>query len=57
MTADTCTGSRAYAGLVSSYYERITQNFQRLDDPTWTQEFSSSAPPTDVAWMQDLIAR
>jgi hypothetical protein len=57
MTADTCTGARAYAGLASSYYERITQNFNRLDDPTWVNEFASSTPPADVAWVQDLIAK
>ena len=25
VTADTCTGPRAYAGLVSSYYEEVTE--------------------------------
>jgi len=57
MTADTCTGAKAYGGLASSYYERTTQNFQRLDDTTWTDLFSNAAPPTDVAWMRDLIAK
>jgi hypothetical protein len=57
MTADTCTGARAYTGLASSYYERITENFQRLDDPTWAKEMSSSSKPADVPWMSDLLAK
>lgn len=57
MTADTCTAARAYAGLASSYYEKITDNYNRLDDPTWAKQFVSSAPPDDSPWMQDLIAK
>jgi hypothetical protein len=57
MTADTCTGARAYAGLTSSYYEKITDNYNRLDDPTWAAQFTSSTPQADVPWMQDLIAK
>ena len=57
LTANTCTGPRAYAGLVSSYYEEITENFQRLDDPTWEQRFLTGSLPADVPWMSSLIAR
>ena len=57
MTADTCTGARAYAGLASSYYERITDNYNRLDDPAWVSLMAASTPPADVAWMSDLIAK
>ena len=56
LTANTCTGPRAYAGLVSSYFEETTSNFTRLDDPTWAQRFSGTSP-ADVGWMSDLIAR
>lgn len=48
-----CTGPRAYAGLASSYREVITQNFERLDDPTWQQ---TSATTPEVPWMQDLVS-
>src|SRR5690606_19685597 len=34
-TVETCSGPRAYAGLVSSYYERIEENWNRLTDPEW----------------------
>lgn len=56
ITVDTCVGPRAYAGLVSSYFERITEGFDRLDDPTWAAELKNTTPP-DVRWMQDLVAR
>ena len=39
LTVNTCTGPRAYAGLVSSYFEEVTENFERLDDPTWEKRF------------------
>jgi hypothetical protein len=35
VVADTCSGPRAYVGLASSYYEVVTSNYERLDDPTW----------------------
>jgi hypothetical protein len=56
VTVNTCTGARAYAGLVSSYFEQTTENFQRLDDPTWASSFSSAAP-AEVSWMSDLVLR
>jgi hypothetical protein len=56
VTANTCTGPRAYAGLVSSYFEQITENYERLDDPTWEQRLQN-APPADVPWLSGLIAR
>ncbi len=56
VTMDTCTGPKAYAGLVSSYFEKVTENFERYDDPTWAAELQSGTPP-DVAWMTDLVVR
>jgi hypothetical protein len=52
MTADTCLGPRAYVGLASSYFEKITINFQRLDDKEWSAQVAT-AP--DVAWMKDIV--
>lgn len=56
VTVDTCAGPRAYAGLASSYFERVTENWERLDDIAWSTELERSTP-ADVPWMQDLIAR
>lgn len=50
-----CSGPRAYAGLAASYYERITENFERLTDEQWITEFDDGAGPSDVPWMSDLV--
>jgi hypothetical protein len=60
VTVDTCAGPRAYAGVVSSYHELVTEKLQRLNDQEWAQRFGSQTgapPPADVSWMQDLIVR
>ncbi len=49
VTIDTCTGPRAYVGLASSYYERITENFERLNDQEWSADISGSPD-----WLNDL---
>jgi hypothetical protein len=54
LTAETCVGPRAYVGLASSYYEKLTTGFQRLTDEEWTTALVASPP--DVPWMQDLIS-
>lgn len=53
-TVDTCSGPRAYVGVASSYYEKITDDFERLDDEAWSGMISRQSVP-DVSWMQDLV--
>ncbi|HSC89556.1 MAG TPA: DUF3160 domain-containing protein [Polyangiaceae bacterium] len=56
VTVETCEGPRAYAGLVSSYYELVTEDFQRLNDPEWAQKLNESEPaPPD--WQRGLLGR
>ncbi len=53
-TIETCSGPRAYAGLVSSYYERIEDDWQRLTDPEWSNILTSEdveSPP----WIQKHV--
>lgn len=50
VTVDTCTGPRAYVGLVSTYHQEITENWERLTDEAWT-----TRERTHVRWMRDLI--
>ncbi|MCB9541611.1 MAG: DUF3160 domain-containing protein [Myxococcales bacterium] len=52
VTVETCMGPRAYVGPVSSYYETITENYDRLTDQRWQQQFRDQA---DIEWMSDLI--
>jgi hypothetical protein len=46
-TFETCEGPRAYAGMVSSYFETITQDFMRLTDAEWTTMLAGATP---VPW-------
>ena len=56
-TVETCSGPRAYAGLVSSYFERIEEDYKRLTDPGWEallrDEGSTMKSP---AWAERLMA-
>ncbi|HJX51610.1 MAG TPA: DUF3160 domain-containing protein [Polyangia bacterium] len=56
LSVDSCLGPRAYAGVVSSYFEQITENFKRMTDQEWATQISA-ATPADVPWMQDLVVR
>lgn len=59
VTVDSCQGQglRVYAGPVSAYYETTTQNFQRLDDDSWTKQLVRRPPPADPEFMQGLLAK
>lgn len=43
VTFNTCSGPRAYAGVVSAYHETVTSNFQRLTDQQWTTQVGDAA--------------
>jgi len=55
VTIDTCDGPRAYVGLASSYFERITTGLKRLSDEDWLPKVVSG--PEEVRWMKDLVVR
>lgn len=55
VTADTCTGPKAYAGLAASYHELVTSNFERLDDEAWKERLRTE-PPADVPWLTPVLA-
>lgn len=56
VTADTCMGPRAYAGVSFAYHERITENFERLTDQSWSAEVSAGTPE-DPVWLQSVVAQ
>jgi len=56
VTAETCSGQRAYVGLASSYFEQITDDFQRLNDEEWATALQATTP-ADVPWLRDLVVR
>jgi hypothetical protein len=56
VTANTCTGPRAYVGLASSYGELITEDWERLDDDQWAQRIGSQPFP-EAPWMGGVLAQ
>jgi hypothetical protein len=52
----TCSGPRAYAGVVSAYHEITTENFDRLTDDRWTNQIAK-AVPAEVPWIGDLVSK
>ena len=56
VAVDTCSGPRAYAGLASSYFEKTTEQFERLTDEDWAESIRH-ANPGDVSWMSDIVTR
>jgi hypothetical protein len=56
VTADPCGTPRAFVGLASSYFEKVTENFERMNDEEWAKDLST-ATPADVPWMVDLVSR
>lgn len=57
VTADTCAGPRAYVGLASAYFERVTEDWVRVTDSEWSRELDDVGTPEDVPWMRDLVVR
>lgn len=55
VTAETCQGPRAYAGLAFSYGELITENWKRLNDQEWSSTIVKDPFP-DPAWMSSAQA-
>lgn len=54
VTAETCEGPRAYAGLAFSYGELITEHWQRLNDQEWKQQLAAQPFP-DPEWMGEVM--
>jgi hypothetical protein len=57
VTTNSCTGPRAYVGLVGTYYEKITEQYDRLTDEKWAGLFTGApmTPAPEVPWMTDLV--
>ncbi|MBX3230264.1 MAG: DUF3160 domain-containing protein [Labilithrix sp.] len=56
VAVESCSGPRAYVGLVSSYHETVTEQYKRLTDEEWKKNLFQS-PPAEVGWFDDLVAR
>lgn len=56
VTVDSCGGPRAYAGVVSSYHEVLSEGCKRLTDEEWKQQIWAADPPS-VPWLQPLLVK
>lgn len=56
VSVETCSGPRAYVGVVSSYYERIENDWRRLDDVDW-QKILAEEVPAPPSWVASLMAQ
>jgi hypothetical protein len=54
VSVDTPDGPRAFVGVASSYYETITEDYQRLNDADWAYTWLDRTP--DVSWVGDIVA-
>ncbi len=52
--SDSC--STAYIGPVGSYYEHITDDFNRLNDEEWKTMYYKKKMPTRPAWVYSYLA-
>jgi hypothetical protein len=52
ISVDNCTGSQAYVGFASTYYEHVTGGYERLTDSEWAGLLQSGPQPRP-AWLPD----
>jgi hypothetical protein len=53
VTVDACDGPRAYVGLASSYFELVTEDYDRLTDARWASQGVPTA--TDPPWLAGVV--
>lgn len=56
VTVETCNGPRAYAGLASTYLERVTERYDRLTDERWAEAIRAQNP-ADPPWLAPVVTR
>ncbi|MEO6603504.1 MAG: DUF3160 domain-containing protein [Polyangiaceae bacterium] len=49
VTVDGCDGAHAYVGLASTYYEHITEHYERLNDSEWSMMLPGK--PVRPSWL------
>lgn len=55
LTVDSCSGPRAYAGIVSSYQEKLQDGLVRWTDAEWKQEAYNAQPV--VPWLEPVFGK
>jgi hypothetical protein len=55
LSVETACGPQAYIGPVLSYYELVTEGFQRLNDEEWKEFLETRGPPERPVWAYDFV--
>jgi hypothetical protein len=55
VTIDSCTGPRAYAGIVYAYHKHLAPGLTRLTDSEWSEHIEAE-PPADPSWLTSVVA-
>ncbi|HIA04100.1 MAG TPA: DUF3160 domain-containing protein, partial [Myxococcales bacterium] len=55
LTRQSCEGTRAYAGPVSSFYEHAKLGMDRLTDEEWKAKFSANEQPARPSWTSSYL--
>lgn len=56
VSVDSCSGPRAYVGLVSSYCEHVEGGYGRLTDEDWEQRLRDKERPPAPQWLNPILA-
>ena len=54
-TIDTCQGPRAYVGVTFAYHERVTEDYQRLNDEDWSTILERGTRLDDIPWLAPVL--
>lgn len=55
LTVDSCNGPRAYAGIISSYHEKLQDGLVRWTDEEWKQQAYNAQPV--VPWLEPVLGQ
>lgn len=55
LTVPQCDGPRAYVGPISSYYDVLTEGYDRWSDSDWRSELDGSGAPPRPEWTESFL--
>lgn len=55
MTVPQCDGPRAYVGPISSYYDVVTENYDRWSNDDWRSELEGGGAPPRPSWTASFM--
>jgi hypothetical protein len=55
LTVPQCDGPRAYVGPISSYYDVLTEGYDRWSDSDWRSELEGGGAPPRPPWTESFL--